>query len=150
MSAGPSAGPLSSPGHWLHHAALAWQREFARRLRPLGLTPTQFMILGAVGWLAETDGPPTQQDVADLAGVDRMMTSKVLCALEASGMVERSDDPTDRRTRRLRQTSRGRKAATAAVETVGALDRDFFSGEEVSTLMGVFRRLAERDNTACQ
>ena len=77
-------GPLMSPGFWLHHAALAWRQVFDRRLRPLNLTPTQFMA--SVGWLAATsDQPPAQQEVADHAGADRMMTSKVLQAL-----VERS------------------------------------------------------------
>ncbi|MHB1533975.1 MAG: MarR family winged helix-turn-helix transcriptional regulator [Acidimicrobiales bacterium] len=144
MTAARPAGPLASPGHWLHHAALAWQRDLTRRLRPLGLTPTQFMILGAVGWLADTDRPPTQQAVADLAGVDRMMTSKVISGLEARALVERSDDPTDGRTRRLRQTATGKKAALAAVEVVTAVDRDFFSGEDSPDLTAAFRRLATR------
>lgn len=44
-------GPLRSPGFWLHHAALTWRAELDARLRPLGLTPTQFMLLGSAGWL---------------------------------------------------------------------------------------------------
>ena len=41
-----------SPGFWLHHAALAWRQVFDRRLRPLNLTPTQFMLLASAGgWL---------------------------------------------------------------------------------------------------
>jgi hypothetical protein len=38
-----------SPGYWLHHAVLAWRQVFDRRLRPLSLTPTQFMLLASVG-----------------------------------------------------------------------------------------------------
>ena len=41
-------GPLMSPGFWLHHAALAWRQAMEHRLRPLGLTPTQFM--GDLPW----------------------------------------------------------------------------------------------------
>ena len=71
-----------SPGFWLHHAALAWRQLFDRRLRPLNLTPTQFMLLASVGWLAASCGQqPTQQEVADHVGADRMMTSKVLQTL---------------------------------------------------------------------
>ena len=36
-----------SPGFWLHHAALAWRQVFDRRLRPLNLSPTQFMLLAS-------------------------------------------------------------------------------------------------------
>ena len=55
-----------SPGFWLHHAALEWRQRLDRTLRPLGLTPTQFNLLGSIGWLDRTRPlPPTQQQVAD-------------------------------------------------------------------------------------
>ena len=75
-----------SPGFWLHHAALAWRQVFDRRLRPLNLTPTQFMLWRPPGgWLRLR--PPTQQEVADHAGTDRMMTFKVLQTLMDRGLV---------------------------------------------------------------
>ena len=43
-----------SLGFWLHHAAPAWYQVFDRRLRPLNLTPTQFMLLASAGWLTAT------------------------------------------------------------------------------------------------
>jgi DNA-binding MarR family transcriptional regulator len=87
-----------SPGFWLHHAALAWRQVFDRRLRPLSLTPTQFMLLASAGWLAATAGqPPTQQEVADHAGADRMMTSRVVQTLVDRGLVLRQPDPADGR-----------------------------------------------------
>ncbi len=103
-------GPLASPGFWLHHAALSWRQLFDRRLRPLNLTPTQFMLLAAAGWLAASAGqPPTQQEVADHAGADRMMTSKVLQTLVDRGLVQREPDPADGRMKRLRLTPEGRE-----------------------------------------
>jgi hypothetical protein len=98
-------GPLMSPGFWLHHAAPAWRQVFDRRLRPLNLTPTQFMLLASAGWLAATSGrPPTQQEVADHADADRAMTSRVLQTLVDRGLVIRQPDPADGRVKCLGPT----------------------------------------------
>ena len=49
---------MLSAGFWLHHAALTWRAELDGRLRPLGLSPTQFIVLAAAGWLEHVAGPP--------------------------------------------------------------------------------------------
>jgi DNA-binding MarR family transcriptional regulator len=116
-----------SPGFWLHHAALAWRTLFDRRLRPLSLTPTQFMLLSAAGWLANTQGqPPTQQEVADFAGADRMMTSKVLQALAERGLIERDADPADARVKRLRPTEEGSALIRRGIRIAVDLDEQLF------------------------
>jgi DNA-binding MarR family transcriptional regulator len=120
-------GPLMSPGFWLHHAALEWRQRLDRTLRPLGLTPTQFNLLGSIGWLDRTrPSPPTQQQVADHAGADRMMTSKVLRTLEERGLVTREPDPGDARSLRLRLTAEGRKVTSQAVRLAVAVDEELF------------------------
>lgn len=116
-----------SPGFWLHHAALEWRQRFDRALRPLGLTPTQFNLLASIGWLDRTrSSPPTQQQAADHAGADRMMTSKVLRALEERGLVTRAADPDDARLLRLRLTDEGRRLTSRAVKVAVAVDEELF------------------------
>jgi hypothetical protein len=70
-------GPLRSPGYWLHHAGLAWRQEVETRLRPLGLTNTQFTLLASAHWLQNNEGPhlgghhavrATRQRVAQFPG----------------------------------------------------------------------------------
>lgn len=120
-------GPLMSPGFWLHHAALEWRQRLDRALRPLGLTPTQFNLLGSIGWLDRTlPSPPTQQQVADHAGADRMMTSKVLRTLEERALVTRESDPDDARSLRLRLTEEGRRITGRAVRLAVAVDDELF------------------------
>jgi DNA-binding MarR family transcriptional regulator len=120
-------GPLMSPGFWLHHAALEWRQRVDRALRPLGLTPTQFNLLGSIGWLDRTrSSPPSQQQVADHAGADRMMTSKVLRSLEERGLVTRAADPGDGRSLRLHLTDEGRRVTRQAVRLVVAVDEELF------------------------
>jgi DNA-binding MarR family transcriptional regulator len=123
-----------SPGFWLHHAALAWKQLFDRRLRPLELTPTQFMLLASVGWLTATTGqPPTQQQAADHAGADRMMTSKVVQALAERGFVAREPDADDARVKRLRLTDRGQALVRAGIRIAVDLDEEIFgpSGDDL-------------------
>ncbi|HZE39811.1 MAG TPA: MarR family winged helix-turn-helix transcriptional regulator [Stackebrandtia sp.] len=119
-------GPLMSPTFWLHHAALAVRRRAEAGLRPIGLTYPQFCLLGAIGWLSATERPPTQQRAADLAGADRMMTSKLVGTLCARGLVARQDDPGDARARRLRLTPEGRAVTDEAVRLMAEVDAEVF------------------------
>jgi DNA-binding MarR family transcriptional regulator len=133
-----------SPGFWLHHAALAWRTLFDRRLRPLNLTPTQFMLLSSVGWLVNTAGqPPTQQEVADFAGADRMMTSKVLQTLADRGLMEREPDPADARLKRLRPTQEGAALIRRGIRIAVDLDEELF-GERAGPLREDFERITAR------
>lgn len=135
-------GPLMSPGFWLHHAALAWRQLFDRRLRSLETTPTQFMLLAAVSWLTATTGkPPTQQEAADHAGADRMMTSKVVQTLTERRLLAREHDVADARIRRLRLTERGYALVQAGIRIAVDLDAELF-GPPGDALREELRRIA--------
>lgn len=125
----PLRGPLASPGYRLHLAALAWRRELGIRLRPLELTPTQFDAIAAVSFLGRTESP-TQQQVADFSGVDRMMLSKVLGGLEERGLVARTPDAVDARLKRLAVTPAGRELVDQATAIARGVDADLFIGVE--------------------
>jgi DNA-binding MarR family transcriptional regulator len=137
-----------SPGFWLHQAALAWRTLFDRRLRPLNLTPTQFMLLSSVGWLVNASSqPPTQQEVADFAGADRMMTSKVLQTLADRGLMEREPDPADARVKRLRPTQEGAALIRRGIRIAVDLDEELF-GERGDPLREDFERITARARQA--
>jgi DNA-binding MarR family transcriptional regulator len=99
------------------------------RLRPLGLTPTQFDAIAAVSFLGRT-ARPTQQQIADFSGLDRMMLSKVLATLEQRGLVQRTPDAGDGRVKRLAVTARGREVVDAATAIARGVDADLFAGIE--------------------
>ncbi len=141
------SGPQDSAGFLLWRTTLRWQRRITAALRPLELTHVQFVLLAVVWWLTErADAPeqlPSQRQVAAHAATDVMMTSQVLRALEARGLVARAPDPADARVKLLTVTDAGRGLAQRAVAAVEAADADFFSGvRKPAQLVDVLRQLA--------
>lgn len=139
--------PGESPGFLLWHATLRWQRAVAAALAPLDLTHAQFVLLACTWWLNRQGEQPSQQRLSRQAGVDVKLTSQVLGALEAKGLVERTPDPRDARARRLRVTERGAALAPPAVAAVEAVDRAFFGPDPGAPSLALLRRLAFPDSS---
>ncbi|AUY51001.1 MarR family transcriptional regulator [Streptomyces sp. CB01881] len=128
--AGGIDGPDYSPGFWLWHATLRWQRRIAAALAPFDLTHAQFVLLSCAWWLNEQGTVPNQQTLARQAGTDVKMTSQLVRKLEAKGLLDRETDPQDTRARRLRITPRGAELAQAAIVEVERVDAAFFRPAE--------------------
>lgn len=126
-----------STGLMLWRVTNAWQAAIRRALRPFDLTHVQFVLLASLTWLG--DAAPTQHQLAEHANTDPMMTSQVLRALEAKGLVERSPHPSDRRALVLRATAVGVELANRAVVAVEDCDRTFF--DRLGPERAVFTRL---------
>ncbi|HEY3629387.1 MAG TPA: MarR family winged helix-turn-helix transcriptional regulator, partial [Jatrophihabitantaceae bacterium] len=94
VSEGAALEPGDSLGLLLWRATLRWQRAITAALRPLDLTHVQFVLLASSWWLTSVAGEtPSQRRVAEHAGTDPMMTSQVLRALEAKGLIGRAPHP---------------------------------------------------------
>jgi DNA-binding MarR family transcriptional regulator len=143
----PEGSAWDRPGFVLWHATLRWQREVAAALRPLGLTHVQFVLLAGTHWLETRDRRgPSQRELAEHAGTDAMMTSQVIRALEARGLVRREPDARDARVRRLRTTPPGRRLARRAVHEVERLDERIFDALPANApLVELLRVVAGRD-----
>jgi DNA-binding MarR family transcriptional regulator len=116
-----------SPGFSLWQVSSLWQRRINAGLRPFGLTHAQFVLLASLTWLADSDKPLTQAELASHAKMDVMMTSNVLRTLEEKNLVRRDPHPTDTRAKSLAVTEQGRELAAQAVRVVENIDHDFFS-----------------------
>ena len=84
-------------GFLLNDAARLMRKDFERRTRSLGLTRAQWQTLFH---LARNEGC-NQVTLADLLEVEPITLARVIDKLEASGLVERRPDPSDRRARLL-------------------------------------------------
>ncbi|QLQ17068.1 MAG: winged helix-turn-helix transcriptional regulator [Micropruina sp.] len=82
-------------------------------------------------------GAPTQQEVADLAGTDRMMTSRVMAALTAAGLLARTADPRSRRAKRVRPTEEGDRLVQAALASVREVEELLFGGSTTPRSMAL-------------
>lgn len=121
-------GPLTGPGFHLWKASLRWSSAMAQSLKTMQMTHSQFFVLGAVGFLAKTKArAPKQSEVAEFAGIDPMMTSKVIRTLESRGLLERTDDPNDSRAWRVKLTAKGEPVLVRATSLAKTVDAAFFS-----------------------
>lgn len=118
-----------SPGLALWHVTNRWQSVMRSALAPHGLTHVQYVLLATLVWhqAQRMDARLTQAELAALAATDVMMTSQVLRALEAKGLVERTRHPHDGRARILRPTLDGIAAAQRATVDVERADAEYFA-----------------------
>lgn len=145
MSEAAGRSAWDSPGFLLWHATLRWQRAVALALRPLGLTHVQFVLLAGAWWLTRQNQRPSQRELADHAGTDRMMTSQVVRTLESRGLLRRELDEVDARVRRLVVTAEGGRLAVEAIAAVEATDEAYFASvPDRDELMDLLRDLAGR------
>jgi DNA-binding MarR family transcriptional regulator len=144
----PYSSAWDRPGFLLWHATMRWQRAAAAALAPLGLTHAQFRLLCAVTWLKAHQGEwPSQRELAEHAGVDAMMTSQVVRALEKAELLERFKDEHDARVRRLRCTKSGNSLAMRAIKKIETIDDEFFGvGTERLASIEAMRAMAGRDD----
>ncbi|MEP6967168.1 MAG: MarR family transcriptional regulator [Pseudomonadota bacterium] len=121
------AGPQDSPGFRLWRRFHEWQRSVNGALAPHCLTQLQFSVLAVAAWLTREGGVVTQQAIADLGGLDRMLVSQVMRALETKGLVARKTNPADRRSLSITLTAAGARRLTLALPVVEAHDAAFLS-----------------------
>jgi DNA-binding MarR family transcriptional regulator len=120
-SDGANEGELELPDalqntlvHLLTDAAARIEKETARDLDMLGLSPRQLRVLVT---LVE-QGPASQRPLGDLLGIDRTTMVALIDALEKLDLVERKRDPDDRRAWLVTPTDRGKSTADWAIKMV--------------------------------
>lgn len=124
------ADDAESSGLLLWQVTNRWQAAVRAALKPFELTHVQFVLLASLTWRAasgdEASGPVTQRELADSAATDRMMTSQVVRALEARGLVTRFGHPDDRRAILVTVTPAGIALVNRAIGAVENVDDAFF------------------------
>lgn len=91
---------LTTPGHLISLAARAFARLSEARLRPLGFGVGHIPVL-----IALRDGRAnTQRDLAVFAKVEQPPMAQMLARMERDGLIERTPDFADGRSRRVALT----------------------------------------------
>ena len=95
----------------VQRAARALARRFDEELRPFELTNGQFSLLMSLN----RPEPPPMGPVASLLAMDRTTLTAALKPLERRGLVKIANDPSDRRSRVLILTQKGRTLLARAL-----------------------------------
>jgi MarR family transcriptional regulator, transcriptional regulator for hemolysin len=121
------------------NVAREWRRAVDARLQVYGLTEATWLPLLHI---ARSEAPMRQNELAASLSLDGSSVVRLLDALETSGLVERCEDPADRRAKSLALTPRGRRTVDQ-VERVSQDIRDLVLGEVADDELARSIRLLE-------
>lgn len=131
---------LTTPGHLISLAARAFARLSEARLKPLGFGVGHVPVL-----IALRDGrADTQRDLAIFAKVEQPPMAQMLARMERDGLIERTPDPADGRSRRIALTKPVRERLPEACSVLLKGNRDAlrgFNDQESELLIGLLIRL---------
>jgi DNA-binding MarR family transcriptional regulator len=143
----PSSDPTAGLAFLLSQVGAHSSAKFAERLTPLNLTPPHAGILRVI---AQADGL-SQQALGGKLGIFPSRLVLVLDELEKRGLVERRDNPADRRSYALYLTEAGR----ASLEQIGQISREHqdaicaaLDESERAQLAGFLKRIAAQQQLA--
>src|SRR5438128_84123 len=97
MAATEQNVPFRAVGFMLSTLGYTVSRAFHRVLAPLGLEPSEFAVMRAVG----VDSGRSQQSLASRLHISPSRMVAIVDRLEARGLIERRPQPGDRRVRNL-------------------------------------------------
>lgn len=110
--------PIEMPGHQVVLGVVLTgemlAKEGARLLRPFKLTDSQFNMLMLLKFQAEADGAVSQTQLGRMLLVNRSNVTGLVDRLEKAGLLERTSGGEDRRVKRVRLTTAGRKLVERA------------------------------------
>ena len=128
-------------GYLLKHAQLRLAELTASAMAPFGITGRQLAVLIAI----DSRAPLSQQEVGRRLGVDRTTMVLLIDELENKRLVQRRQDPGDRRKNVVALTDAGRttlRAASSASAEAERLFLDSLPGDEATQLRQALRVVA--------
>jgi DNA-binding MarR family transcriptional regulator len=127
-------------GYLLKHVGLRYAERSTAALAPFGIDARELATLACF----DAVEPRSQQQAAQLLGIDRTTMVALVDALEAKGLVLRSPHPADRRKNAVQLTASGRDTRARATAAADDAEREFLAGigeEEARRLEATLRAL---------
>ena len=100
------------------------RKEFDRRVRPLGLTRAQWLVLYYLG----RQPGLTQRELADQLQLEKITVGRQAERLARAGWIERRDHREDRRAYNLHLTAKAARVVDRLDELASALREDYLRG----------------------
>lgn len=120
----------------LGETARAWRFELDRRLQPLGLSKSQWLVLLHAG--GNGGGELTQKQLAARVGVEGPTLVGLLDRMERDQWIERRPSPNDRRSKTVHLTDKALNTRQKIEAVAGQLRKELLAG------------VAEQDIAACK
>jgi MarR family transcriptional regulator, organic hydroperoxide resistance regulator len=114
----PPTRESPTPGFLVWRLSMKWRAAVDRAVAPLGLTHAQYSVLASLYGMTRAGERPSQRQLADHTGLGPIYVSKLVRALERSGLVERIGNPVDTRAVELTLTDKGSDVVERAIVTV--------------------------------
>ena len=111
----------ATTGSLIWRLSMKWRAAVDRAVAPLGLTHAQYVLLTSLYSLSQSGARPSQRELADFTGLEPVYVSRLARALEAAGMIDRTEDPRDPRAVALTLTARGLEVVVPAIAAVREL-----------------------------
>ncbi len=127
-------------GFLLNRSAQRIREMVEEGLRPFGLTGKHLGILAII----QEDGALPQQEIGKCMYVDRSTMVQLIDDLEKSKLVERKDNPEDRRAHSLVLTAKGRETLPKALQLALQAEKEFLQGlvpKDQKELMRILKQL---------
>lgn len=128
----------------LGETARAWRFALDRRLAPLGMSRSQWLVLFHAG---RNQQPLTQKELAQRAGVESPTLVGLLDRMEREGWIERRPDPTDRRCKTVCLTPKAHRVRDQIESAASSLREDLLSGladADIDRMIETLARIKDR------
>lgn len=140
----PLAAPRSRFGFAFVELARRWRRALDQRLAQAGLTDATWTPLIH---LHESGDGIQQKELAVRVGLGESSLVRLLDILCERGLVERRNDPDDRRARRVHLTAAGRAAVADLRVILGEAEQDMLADlddSELAAMLDALSRISPR------
>lgn len=135
-------GPAALPGHYFSRISRGLTRVGDGRLRPLGFATAQLPVLAAL----KNCDHLSQKALAQMACVEQPTMAQMLSRMERDGLIQRRQDPEDRRSSLISLTDAALDRLPAGRAVLRQGNADMTKGlttEEVETLVSLLKRVLE-------
>ena len=142
-----TTAPVHLVPFMLNKVVSLMNQDWMDQLRPHGLTIPRWQVLSI---LSQQDGSRATE-IADLAGTEQSVMSRVLMQMERDGLVERRPDPTDGRATLIHVTGHGKATFNALLPAASRFVEGLLEPlgpEEAATLAALLDRLVGARTTA--
>ena len=113
-------------GFLIHDVSRLRRTVVDNALRPLGITRSQWWVL--VNLSRQDAKGMMQTELANLMDVGKVTLGGLIDRLEASGLVKRQADPSDRRAKRVAMTPKGQKLLADIQEVASEVNARIMNG----------------------